>query len=211
VKHLLKPCPFCGAEAHIHQDTSPHRSVDDWRVWCIGCTNFSCAIWGPWAATLEEAIQRWNARIVPTPDLNLPPDWPINVPLPTQEEAEAAVRHIGEDMKAAEKERKRAQRRAPFDRGDRMSDDDTDYAYLRDVIIRELDPPDDDSAETAILENAIIAVVQERDIAIQRGALLRTALRNLADVAGPKPQCSNRVWNEIAQQMLIALAVTETQ
>ena len=57
----LKPCPFCGGEAHISLPD------DDWDGYCVGCDDcnvymglgFGCGLF----PTLEEATTAWNRRV----------------------------------------------------------------------------------------------------------------------------------------------------
>jgi len=53
----LKPCPFCGAEAYMWS----------WNYGvAIQCSNFSYMHWiEVRGQTIEEAIEKWNARIEP--------------------------------------------------------------------------------------------------------------------------------------------------
>ena len=49
----LKPCPFCGGEAVMHE-----MATDDWCVWCLECL---CGMYG--FNTEQEAIETWNKRV----------------------------------------------------------------------------------------------------------------------------------------------------
>lgn len=57
LKHekTLKPCPFCGSEAHLHSGTEDH--------WII-CSNSDCAaaLVARSFSSEEEAINAWNRR-----------------------------------------------------------------------------------------------------------------------------------------------------
>ena len=56
---VLKPCPFCGGEAH---KVGPFK--DDWvPTWIISCGDCAAATR---ADTSAEAIIRWNRRTIPT-------------------------------------------------------------------------------------------------------------------------------------------------
>ena len=52
----LKPCPFCGGEAHIEQFMQPK---EEWRIKCVDCpTRFGrCA-----GLNKKEVIKAWNKR-----------------------------------------------------------------------------------------------------------------------------------------------------
>lgn len=50
----LKPCPFCGGDAYIDDDTMGHSVV------C--CKNIECRAQGPFRPTDDEAIAAWNTR-----------------------------------------------------------------------------------------------------------------------------------------------------
>lgn len=53
----LKPCPFCGGEAHKIPD--PNHSTG----WDVGCFNGSCPIEPHvWAVHMETAETQWNTR-----------------------------------------------------------------------------------------------------------------------------------------------------
>lgn len=55
----LKPCPFCGGEAHLRQDASHSKA------WFIGCNTEDCFGEIHWAQTKAEAITAWNTRADP--------------------------------------------------------------------------------------------------------------------------------------------------
>lgn len=59
----LKPCPFCGGEASVHQDNdySTGKPVDRWWVQCTPCDMFPEAAW---CKPIDEAIAAWNNRAV---------------------------------------------------------------------------------------------------------------------------------------------------
>lgn len=53
----LKPCPFCGAEAHIM-----HVEFNDQDIWYTPqCFKCPCG-WQYNYKTIEEAIEAWNTR-----------------------------------------------------------------------------------------------------------------------------------------------------
>ena len=52
----LKPCPFCGSEARLLDDTS-HSTA----VW-VGCATIGCFGHDQWEETEAEAIAAWNRR-----------------------------------------------------------------------------------------------------------------------------------------------------
>ena len=58
----LKPCPFCGSEAHISKNY-PHPDVTIYR---IGCPTCLCYLGGEGIAGLGEVTSRWNARAQPS-------------------------------------------------------------------------------------------------------------------------------------------------
>lgn len=53
----LKPCPFCGGEAHLFEDNSHSTAFD------VGCWHQDCPV-NPqaWGKTREKAIAAWNTR-----------------------------------------------------------------------------------------------------------------------------------------------------
>ena len=57
----LKPCPFCGGEAHLSADTS-HSTA-----FFISCETEDCFGLMQWAETQAEAIAAWNTRATPDP------------------------------------------------------------------------------------------------------------------------------------------------
>lgn len=61
-EHALKPCPFCGEDAHV--DT---ENLADAKFHTVGCHTENCQgasfpQFGTPAARLEEAIEKWNRR-----------------------------------------------------------------------------------------------------------------------------------------------------
>lgn len=53
----LKPCPFCGGEAHI--DTS--TSLRDYVVYCEGCDTYFAL--DAYSATEHDLVAAWNRRL----------------------------------------------------------------------------------------------------------------------------------------------------
>ena len=69
----IKPCPFCGGEAHIDSDYSSELDHTFWQVWHDCSTNpgpirhtyghaLSLQISTPWCMSDEAAIELWNRR-----------------------------------------------------------------------------------------------------------------------------------------------------
>ena len=68
----LKPCPFCGEEAHIVSDYSSEYAKTRWSLWheCEGHEGGSAGYGSvlrpwfetPWYDTEEEAAEAWNTR-----------------------------------------------------------------------------------------------------------------------------------------------------
>lgn len=65
----LKPCPFCGADAHFDSVCAEH--ISDARVYAAACTECSCELMnGPiknyagsgWYETEDAARADWNRR-----------------------------------------------------------------------------------------------------------------------------------------------------
>lgn len=54
----LKPCPYCGGEAHLSADTS-RRSA-----YFIGCETEECSGLMMWAERKDVAIAAWNTRTI---------------------------------------------------------------------------------------------------------------------------------------------------
>ena len=53
----LKPCPFCGHEAVLHQSDCIYSDYD------VGCFNGECLVEPhAWAESKEEAVTKWNTR-----------------------------------------------------------------------------------------------------------------------------------------------------
>lgn len=69
----LKPCPFCGGEAHLVSDYSSESDKTMWNVW-HSCPEFGKTrrhsyghglgldISTPWYEDMQEAIECWNSR-----------------------------------------------------------------------------------------------------------------------------------------------------
>lgn len=55
----LKPCPFCGGEAHIKEVVSACE-----MLYTVGCSDSECMGYETWLLkpTKEEAIAAWNRR-----------------------------------------------------------------------------------------------------------------------------------------------------
>lgn len=55
----LKPCPFCGGEAHVKEVVSACETL-----YTVGCSNPECMGYETWLLkpTKEEAIAAWNRR-----------------------------------------------------------------------------------------------------------------------------------------------------
>lgn len=55
----LKPCPFCGGEAHIKEVVSACETL-----YTVGCSDSECMGYETWLLkpTKEEAIAAWNRR-----------------------------------------------------------------------------------------------------------------------------------------------------
>lgn len=68
IKKILKPCPFCGAEAKIELKRcgAGHENYDDWKIYCTNCkaTMHIAAdnYYGRECYTYDEAIEQWNRR-----------------------------------------------------------------------------------------------------------------------------------------------------
>lgn len=69
----LKPCPFCGGEAHIDSDYSSELDHTFWQVWHDCSTNpgpirhtyghaLGMEISTPWCASEDAAVDLWNRR-----------------------------------------------------------------------------------------------------------------------------------------------------
>lgn len=69
----LKPCPFCGGEAHLVDDYSSERDHMFYQVWHDCTTNsgairhayghaLSLQISTPWCANEKDAVLLWNRR-----------------------------------------------------------------------------------------------------------------------------------------------------
>lgn len=68
----LKVCPFCGGEAHLHDDYSSERDETRYFVWhdCKGfegdCDGYGYSLhpWfeTPWYHDKETALAAWNRR-----------------------------------------------------------------------------------------------------------------------------------------------------
>jgi Lar family restriction alleviation protein len=52
----LKPCPFCGGPAGLHQSRN-------YKQWYGGCKITTCMVDGPQFTNQQEAIQAWNNRV----------------------------------------------------------------------------------------------------------------------------------------------------
>lgn len=70
---MLKPCPFCGGEAHIDSDYSSELDHTFWQVWHDCDTNpgsvrhtyghaLGMEISTPWCASEDAAVALWNRR-----------------------------------------------------------------------------------------------------------------------------------------------------
>ena len=69
----LKPCPFCGGEAHIVSDYNSEQGKTRWNLWheCSGhegrSEGYGHALrpWfeTPWYDTEAEAAEAWNSRV----------------------------------------------------------------------------------------------------------------------------------------------------
>ena len=55
----LKPCPFCGGEAHVKEVVSACETL-----YTVGCSDSECMGYETWLLkpTKEEAIAAWNRR-----------------------------------------------------------------------------------------------------------------------------------------------------
>ena len=61
IENKLKPCPFCGGEAHTAIEDCYGYYGDDWLVFCDECSlqfGFTKQF-----ETEEEAIEAWNKRV----------------------------------------------------------------------------------------------------------------------------------------------------
>lgn len=69
----LRPCPFCGGEAHVDSDYSSELDHTFWQVWHDCDANpgpvrhsyghaLSLQISTPWCTSDEAAIELWNRR-----------------------------------------------------------------------------------------------------------------------------------------------------
>ena len=62
----LKPCPFCGSEARLKQDTRyPRPECDPRDAFEVFCTNAACIIGfadDHYYLSEAEAIEAWNRR-----------------------------------------------------------------------------------------------------------------------------------------------------
>lgn len=68
----LKPCPFCGGEAHVVSDYSSEHDETRWNLWHECCEHdgesagYGHALFPwfetPWYKTEAEAIAAWNSR-----------------------------------------------------------------------------------------------------------------------------------------------------
>lgn len=58
----LRPCPFCGGEAHFIEHIAPHNNDLTYDVSCLNerCYLYGGAEWG--FDTKEEAIEAWNTQ-----------------------------------------------------------------------------------------------------------------------------------------------------
>jgi len=66
-KFELKPCPFCGGEAHLYKDVVVCKECDEaTTVYVIGCNTNGCICdFGPadaWCESKEDIILAWNTR-----------------------------------------------------------------------------------------------------------------------------------------------------
>lgn len=73
VSEKLKPCPFCGGEAHLVDDYSSEHDHTFYQVWHDCTTNpgtirhayghaLSLQISTPWCANEKDAVLLWNRR-----------------------------------------------------------------------------------------------------------------------------------------------------
>lgn len=55
----LKPCPFCGGEAHIKEVVSACE-----KLYTVGCSDSECMGYETWLLkpTVDEAVAAWNRR-----------------------------------------------------------------------------------------------------------------------------------------------------
>lgn len=55
----LKPCPFCGGEAHIKEVVSACE-----KLYTVGCPDSECMGYETWLLkpTVDEAVAAWNRR-----------------------------------------------------------------------------------------------------------------------------------------------------
>lgn len=67
INDVLKPCPFCGAEACIFEMPPTNDRLND--LWIVGCDGVKgslcpCYIWkcSPFYYRKETAIRIWNER-----------------------------------------------------------------------------------------------------------------------------------------------------
>ena len=69
----LRPCPFCGGEAHLTSDYSSEHDHTFYQVWHDCQTNpgtirhsyghaLSLQVSTPWCANEEDAVRLWNRR-----------------------------------------------------------------------------------------------------------------------------------------------------
>ena len=56
----LKPCPFCGSHAHVHEDQRFLAKKYNFPKWYIVC--YGCGIRTP-TVTMEQAVKFWNRRV----------------------------------------------------------------------------------------------------------------------------------------------------
>ena len=65
---ILKPCPFCGGEAHLEHP--PHEFLGYDKGWSVNCPNCSLFFgydsqYGGQFPHLEDAADAWNKRAEP--------------------------------------------------------------------------------------------------------------------------------------------------
>ena len=69
----LKPCPFCGGEAHIKEVVSVCGNL-----YTVGCSDSECMGHETWLqkSTVDEAVAAWNRRAERTCHIEMPViDW----------------------------------------------------------------------------------------------------------------------------------------
>lgn len=59
-KPSLKPCPFCGTEAHLMHEMPYDNECR--MYFCVRCSNRECFCETVWKKTEHEAVKDWNKR-----------------------------------------------------------------------------------------------------------------------------------------------------